>query len=233
MFVKSFVFFLMFSFSLWPSSSIVVFDFGGVLVRKPNRQIVIDFICESIGISEATFHALNHGGTLMEKKGYTEGAFWIDYARKQGIDLPPDWNERLDLKMIEATNVQEEMYELVNALKKERVPVALFTNTKPQRAFYYQKLGLYAPFCPCFISFEIGSRKPSPESYAIVIESLQLPPQKIVFIDDKKENVEGARKAGIDAIHFQSVSQLKKALQTRGILKERVPPSRLVDRSGI
>lgn len=39
----------------------------------------------------------------------------------------------------------------------------------------------------------------------------------LLFIDDKLENVEAARKAGLLAIHFKNPKQLKKALKAHGI----------------
>ena len=44
--------------------------------------------------------------------------------------------------------------------------------------------------------------KPDPRAYALGCEALGLPPDKIVFVDDQKRNVEGARQAGLDVVHF-------------------------------
>ena len=44
--------------------------------------------------------------------------------------------------------------------------------------------------------------KPDPRSYALGCEALGLPPSQVVFVDDQKRNIEGARKAGMDVVHF-------------------------------
>lgn len=49
---------------------------------------------------------------------------------------------------------------------------------------------------------------------------MNLPASEIVFIDDKAENVEAAKKIGIDAIVFESSEQLRTELLQRKLLKE-------------
>jgi putative hydrolase of the HAD superfamily len=52
------------------------------------------------------------------------------------------------------------------------------------------------------ISCEVGMMKPDPRVYPLAAESLGVRPEEAVFIDDFIENVEGARRAGMQAIHF-------------------------------
>ena len=44
--------------------------------------------------------------------------------------------------------------------------------------------------------------KPDPRAYRLGAEALGLPPEEIVFVDDQKRNVRGARAAGMTAVHF-------------------------------
>ena len=50
------------------------------------------------------------------------------------------------------------------------------------------------------------------EIYDIAIKKLNCSPEQAIFIDDKKPMVEGAEKAGLNAIHFQSIAQVKNEL---------------------
>ena len=43
--------------------------------------------------------------------------------------------------------------------------------------------------------------------YQIALERLAVQPEAAVFVDDFIENIEGARKLGIQGIHFQSPDQ--------------------------
>jgi epoxide hydrolase-like predicted phosphatase len=57
------------------------------------------------------------------------------------------------------------------------------------------------------VSSEVGVMKPDPEIYRIALEKTSTPPGQGVFIDDFIENVEGARRAGMRAIHFKAAPQ--------------------------
>jgi HAD superfamily hydrolase (TIGR01509 family) len=63
-----------------------------------------------------------------------------------------------------------------------------------------------------FISYKLHMCKPNKNIYRKVTKNLGCKPCEIVFIDDSWENVKGARKFGINAIHFKSISLLKKEL---------------------
>lgn len=56
-----------------------------------------------------------------------------------------------------------------------------------------------ATFKGQFISSDLKMMKPAPEFYRYVIQRIGLPPQEILFIDDNKANVDGARAVGMDA----------------------------------
>ncbi len=44
--------------------------------------------------------------------------------------------------------------------------------------------------------------KPDPRAYALALEALGASPQRVLFVDDQLRNVEGARRLGIAAVHF-------------------------------
>ena len=53
-----------------------------------------------------------------------------------------------------------------------------------------------------FISCEMKLLKPSPEIYQEAVRRIGLPAGEILFIDDNRENVEGARAVGLQARLF-------------------------------
>src|ERR1700753_2307250 len=69
----------------------IVFDFGGVMTGKPNREAVISFICQSLSLSHKEFEEANHEKRLALKQGKTDEEFWIAYAKNKGIKLPDNW----------------------------------------------------------------------------------------------------------------------------------------------
>ena len=68
------------------------------------------------------------------------------------------------------------------------------------------------------LSFEVGVIKPSPEIYLMAARNLDRLPEQCLFIDDLDKNVKGAQAVGMEAVKFQSASQIRECLQHRGIL---------------
>jgi len=64
-----------------------------------------------------------------------------------------------------------------------------------------------------YFSHEIGMRKPDLACYHFVVEDIGLCPSKMLFLDDRLDNVEAAREAGIKAIQiFQPDEQVNEIL---------------------
>lgn len=60
-----------------------------------------------------------------------------------------------------------------------------------------------------FVSAELGLLKPDPEIYRHVVRELGIEPAEMVFIDNKKVNVEGAESIGATGHHFTGVEGLR------------------------
>ncbi|MEJ8772572.1 HAD family hydrolase [Blautia sp. HCN-1074] len=66
-------------------------------------------------------------------------------------------------------------------------------------------------------SCQVKQIKPEPDIYQTLIKRYNLDPQKSVFLDDRKENCEAARKQGIHAIQFESFKQAAAELEKLGV----------------
>lgn len=69
----------------------------------------------------------------------------------------------------------------------------------------------------CFLSYELGCRKPGPRIYEMSAAGLGLPTEQLLFIDDRVENVDGARAVGMQAVTFEGPEALARALETLGL----------------
>ena len=107
------------------------------------------------------------------------------------------------------------MYELVDYLKRDGIRVGLLTNI--EKKYVAEKFGLFDPFFPRLLGCDIGCKKPDQKAYEILITSLDLSPQQIVFIDDNPANVKAAKEKGLDAFLFESPKQVKNELKKRGL----------------
>src|SRR5712691_4086020 len=67
------------------------------------------------------------------------------------------------------------------------------------------------------LSYEVGAMKPSARIYEEAIARAGCEPAECFFTDDIPEYVAGARKAGIDAVQFESAAQIECELRKRGV----------------
>lgn len=81
-----------------------------------------------------------------------------------------------------------------------------------------KKFPFFGWFEDVVVSGKIGIVKPNAEIYQCLLERNQLIAQECLFIDDRLENVEGAKKLGIEAIHYRSPEQLTNDLSQLNLL---------------
>lgn len=68
-----------------------------------------------------------------------------------------------------------------------------------------------------FMSYQIGFSKPDPRIFRHVIEILPFEPKEMVFIDDKKQNVEAASNLGMQGLEYTDLETLKNAFNSIGL----------------
>lgn len=106
---------------------------------------------------------------------------------------------------------------LIEKLKKKGYQVALLSNTNPTHSRVHFKRGDYRFFKPIILSYRVKCRKPGKKIYLLTVRRMKLKPGECVFIDDKRKNVAGARKAGLKALHFTSPKKLAAGLRELGV----------------
>jgi putative hydrolase of the HAD superfamily len=74
-------------------------------------------------------------------------------------------------------------------------------------------------FLDCFVSScYVKLRKPHPEIYKLALDLLQRHPKEVVFIDDRKENIEAATSLGMHGIVHQTAKQTAEELRSLGVM---------------
>ncbi len=99
------------------------------------------------------------------------------------------WTEPIK-STIDLLPVIASKYELYALTNTNRVHADFFKKTYRKELSNFQKI---------YISNEIGLRKPDAACFDYVCSDINLPPQEVLFLDDTKEHVLGAKKAGIIA----------------------------------
>lgn len=108
---------------------------------------------------------------------------------------------------------------LLHALKAKGVKVFALTNSG---ASVFEAARRSQPFLAAFdrayVSGAMGVKKPDPAIYAAVEADCGLPPQDLLFTDDKAENVTAAAQRGWRVHHFEGVPGLAARLVAEGLL---------------
>lgn len=84
--------------------------------------------------------------------------------------------------------------------------------------YRFNQYGLRKYFRVAFSSCYVGLRKPGLAIYRRAIDILGCAPERILFVDDRAENVDGGLAAGMKAIRFAGDSELREELTDLGVL---------------
>ena len=196
---------------------VVVSDFGGVLT-SPLIQSFMAFQDQTGITAETLGHGMRaateaNGGENplfeMERGEVTE----VEFLEKLTASLEPLLGHAPEMHRFKeiyfkALNPNPEMIELMRELKAEGYRMAMLTNNvREWEPLWRSMLPVDEIFETVVDSAFVGCRKPESRIYAITLDRLGLPAESCLFVDDVLVNCEGARKAGLTAVHFQENEQ--------------------------
>ncbi len=95
---------------------------------------------------------------------------------------------------------------------------ALNNEARETNKIRFETFGLFRYFKVALSSCYLGLRKPDLAIYQAALDILGRPAERVLFIDDRIENVAGAAKAGMSAIRFEGEAGLRRELVSLGVL---------------
>ena len=183
----------------------VIFDMGGVLVRTedrgPRATLGLRFGKTYNELDQIVFANKSSGRASRGEISARDHMLHV----MRTLNLP-ETDEAIDSFVDEfflGDEVDREMIDYIQSLRPRYKTVMLSNAWDNLRKVLVNKWKIADAFDEIFISAEMGLAKPDPKIYEMVIEKLGIAPEEIFFIDDFIENIEAARKLGIQTIHFQ------------------------------
>jgi putative hydrolase of the HAD superfamily len=202
-----------------------------VNIRIADRVVVFDY-GEVISVSQSEADR----SALVAVSGLPDEQFWQLYDRyredlDQGVTLPREyWNliaRDAGLEWSPATlqqlwaadirswiSVEPGTVELLAALHAGGTRVALLSNAGFDFSDPFRHSPMAAYFEAMFVSAEMGLIKPDPEIYRVAARELGISLEQMVFIDNKKINVDAAVALGVTGHVFTTVAELRTFLES-------------------
>lgn len=95
---------------------------------------------------------------------------------------------------------------------------ALNNEARETNEYRLKQFGLRRHFAVTLSSCYLGLRKPDAAIYARALDILGRPAERILFIDDRQENVAAAQDAGLVALQFEGAEALRRDLTNLHVL---------------
>ena len=195
----------------------IIFDVGKVLVKYEWEKYLDGFGFpkeERDKLAKVVFQSK----TWDERdRGSEEEEYYIEQMIKEAPEYADDIREvmRRSGETIEMMDYAETW---IRYLKDKGYHIYILSNYSTYMLEKTQdELTLLKYADGAIFSCQVKQIKPEPAIYQTLLNRYHLDPEKSVFLDDRAENCEGARKEGIHAIQFESFKQAAAELEKLGV----------------
>ena len=187
------------------------FDFGGVLTTQVWDSFA-DF-CRREGLDPDAIKRLFREDPealallrRLEIGSISEEEFESAFGAKLGLKN----YDRLIDSMFAGMRPDEEMVSAVRDLRRAGIRTGLISNSWSVE--HYDRDLLADLFEDVVLSAEVHLHKPQPEIYLLAAERLGVEPRACLFVDDLRENCEGAEAVGMTAVRHRSTEETRRRL---------------------
>jgi putative hydrolase of the HAD superfamily len=205
---------------------VVISDFGGVLTTPLVQsfmafQVQTGISTEGLGKAMAAAAEANDGDNPlfeMERGEITEVAFLekLTDALEPLLGHRPEMHRFKEI-YFEALEPNPPMIELMRELRDGGYRMAMLTNNvREWEPLWRSMLPVDEIFEVVVDSGFVGCRKPESRIYELTLGRVGAEAERCLFVDDVEVNCEGARRAGLTAVHFrdneQAIPEIRAAL---------------------
>jgi epoxide hydrolase-like predicted phosphatase len=177
----------------------LVLDYGGVLttnVFDSFKAFCVDEGLEPDAVKQL-FRA-NPDARRLVRAVETGDISEDDFSQRFGALLGIEDSERLIDRLFGGMGPDEAMLAAVKSARAQGVRTGLISNSMGEGRYDRSTFGEL--FDGVVISGEVGMHKPQPEIFRLGCQRIGLEPEDCVFVDDLRENCEGAEAVGMTAI---------------------------------
>lgn len=193
----------------------ILFDWGGVLIDNPAPGLMA-YCAEALGVGVPDYQrAHDRHGEPFQKGLIPEQVFWqrvCDDLKQPIPDIRSLWGQAFRA----VCSPRPEVFGWAGQLRKQGYKTTLLSNTETAAMEFFLELR-YDVFDAAIFSCAEGTFKPERQIYEAAARKLGVAPSRCVFIDDKQLFVDGAIRAGMKAVLYNNLDQVKDALRQLGV----------------
>lgn len=194
------------------------FDLGNVLINFSHERAAEQMAAASGAPTEAVWRLVFEGAMprRLETGQISSSEFCREFRQATGSQVS---DERLLLACSDIFWLNAPIVPLVSQLVAAGFRLGILSNTcQAHWDFVWRKFRIVSCFFPLrMLSFESGAMKPDPSFFTAAMRNAASPPERIFFVDDRPEHVQGAIDCGLDAVRYTTVRELGRELSERGV----------------
>lgn len=184
--------------------NVILFDVGGVLLQWKDKWL-FDEISHELDIPfEEIKDKFNANISELFIGKISEEQFWNKIS--DGVKIN---HEIISQTFLKRSILDTKVLNLARSIKKQGFDIGILSNITPETRRILPKQWI-DEFDHVFFSDQIKLAKPDPKIFSYIKEKLS--EHQIVFIDDKQENVDAAKRYGIKSILFEEYQSLREEL---------------------
>ncbi|MCX4546322.1 HAD family phosphatase [Streptomyces sp. NBC_01565] len=196
---------------------ILLFDMFGVIAHHQSPAGK-EHLVETAGVPEEAFWEAYWALRPPYDAGMSGAQYWRLVAEALGTRFGPEQIAALvEADIASWSAVDAEMVDLIGELAAAGRRIALLSNIPEELAVHYER---HHPWLAHFevrsLSCRIGHAKPAAGAYEWCLRALDAAPGRVLFVDDREENVDAALALGIRGHRFTSAAALRRALAPSG-----------------
>ncbi|MCD6087288.1 MAG: HAD family phosphatase [Candidatus Hydrothermae bacterium] len=190
-------------------------------MKEPKCGVILDMdgvILDSEPIHlEATNRVLKKFGAKLSYgenislQGIAEIPYWkilmdrFGFSEDVTVLIKEKEKHMLDVLSRKELAPSEGLLEFLRALRKRRIPIGLASSSQlNQINFILRKLGLREFFSAITSGEEVSEGKPEPQIYLETARRLGVPPERCVAIEDSRNGLISAKRAGMKVIAYRN-----------------------------
>ncbi|HYP74445.1 MAG TPA: HAD family phosphatase [Polyangiaceae bacterium] len=197
----------------------VLFDYGKVLTR-PERVESWNGMRDLLGLSEENFREMYWKYRDHYDRGTLSGTeYWSNIARD--VSFPLQESSLVELKKLDVemwTEPNPPMVEWAHRLKSAGLKIGILSNIgDAMEQGVREKFAWVETFTHVTWSHALKMRKPEREIYAAAAKGLGVEPGEVLFIDDREDNIAGARAAGMRGVVYAVHAEFEREMARIGL----------------